>query len=146
MLTELLSESGCESTHLCEDLVERLNVWWGSQPPGSIRSLKMSTSAKWSWAQRCSRWTSFPQQSYFRLCICSSQWHANASVCCFPLSWAPRGTWCTSSVTLSLSAAFTQFHSSVHLKWFHVLVLTFLPSFLSFSLTPTASSPLLLCS
>lgn len=106
----------------------------------------MSTSAKQSWVQRCSRWT-FPQQSYFRLCICSSRWHANVSACCFPLSWAQRGTWCTSAVTLSVSAAFTQFHPSAHLIWSLRAHFDLSPLFSSVffnSHLPFAPSPLLI--
>ncbi len=79
----------------CDAQVKRLNVWWESEPPGRIRSLKMSTSAKQSWVQKCS--CTHPaldgllsfyslHQSYFRPCICSSLWHADVSVCVF--RWA----------------------------------------------------------
>ncbi len=121
----------------CGAQVKRLNVWWGSKPPGHIRSLKMSASAKQSWVQKCSRvhpaldglvsffYFYFPHQSYFCPCICSSPWHADVSMCFFfLLSWAQQVRWCTSSFTSSLSATFTQFHPSVLLNSFHSLILT----------------------
>lgn len=136
-----ISEWEHASSHLQEESFcwspgrKRLNVWWGSKPPQHIRSLKMSTSAKQSWAQKCS--CVHPALdglvSFFHLLSSPELFlsvHLLKSMACrckrvfFPLCWAQQGTWCTSSFTLSLSATFTQFHPPVHLSSFHWLILT----------------------
>lgn len=72
-------------------------------------------------------------RSYFHQRICSRWWLADARTCLFPPSWAQWGARHASSFTVSLSAAFTQFHPSVLLEshWPHCISVSPLFSYIS---------------